>query len=76
MFSTILRAGALLVAGSVLYIPFRMLGTELEARVAATAPAGSNTAHWIGVTVTWVPMIVIAMACVALISGSVARRRV
>ena len=74
MFGTFIRCAVLLIGGSLLMIPFQMVGNALASSVESVGPQDSATVHWIEATVTWFPMLIAAVACLALIAGAAVRR--
>lgn len=74
MFGVVLRCGILLIGGSLLMVPFRMAGSAIADAIASVGPADSGTVHAIETTVTWMPMVVVGVVCLALIAGGATRR--
>lgn len=74
MFGVVLRCGILLIGGSLLMVPFQMAGSAIADAVATVGPGDSSTVHAIETTVTWFPMVIIGVVCIALLAGAATRR--
>lgn len=74
MYGTAIRSALLLVGGSLLYVPFSMAGEAVESTISDLGAGGSSTAHWVGATTTWLPMIILAMIAVMWIASAATRR--